>query len=84
MNLQTFLARKYSVLDFLNFLSSRALFSYKPLSYRKKTCNVTRSDSLILPILRIMLDLSDLVTFQFNSIKQSYCFDVYLANLVMV
>ena len=35
MNLSTFLAFRNPVLNFLNFLSSRALLSYKPLSYRK-------------------------------------------------
>ena len=34
-NLTTFLGLKYPVLNFLNFLSSRALLSYKPLSYKK-------------------------------------------------
>ena len=35
MSLSTFLAPKIPVLNFLNFLNSRVLFSYKPLSYKK-------------------------------------------------
>ena len=37
-DLTTFLALKHPVLDFLNFLSSRPLLSYNPLSY-KTTCS---------------------------------------------
>ena len=33
MNLSTFLGLKNPILNFLNFLSSRVLLSYKPLSY---------------------------------------------------
>ena len=38
MSLPTFLAFRNLVLNFLNFLNSRALLSYKPLCYLKKTC----------------------------------------------
>ena len=38
MNLLTFLDLKYPVLNFLNIFSSRVLLSYKPLSYKEKTC----------------------------------------------
>ena len=36
MNLSTFLALRNPVLNFRNILSSRALPSYKPLSYKKE------------------------------------------------
>ena len=35
MNLSTFLALRNPVLNFVNFLSSRALLSYKPISYKQ-------------------------------------------------
>ena len=35
MSLPTFLAFRNPVLNFLNFLNSRVLLSYKPLSYKK-------------------------------------------------
>ena len=34
----SFLALKNPVLKFLNFLSSRALLSYEPFSYKEKKC----------------------------------------------
>ena len=42
MNLSTFLGLKNPILNFLNFLGSRALLSYKPLSY-KTTCISSRA-----------------------------------------
>ena len=41
LKLSTFLALKSPVLNFLNFLSSRALLSEEPLSY-KKPCTSKR------------------------------------------
>ena len=41
MNLSTFLGLKNPVLNFLNYLSSRALLSYKQLSYKKMCIIIT-------------------------------------------
>ena len=59
MSLSTFLAFRNPVVNFPNFLNSRVLLSYKPLSYLKKgipeglLCYI----SLIIPPLLLHLDM---------------------------
>ena len=51
------IAFRNPVLNFINFLNSRALLSYKPLSYKKKT-RVTRGQSLSCPWLLSLISNS--------------------------
>ena len=52
MTLTTFLGLKSLVLSFLNFLSSRALLSYKPISYDKRIMQqITESTSVFVEFL---------------------------------
>ena len=46
MNLSTFLALRNPALSFLNFLSSQALLSYKPFSYKQKRVSFKRDETL--------------------------------------
>ena len=47
MTLSTVLALRNPVLNFLNYLSSRALLSYKPLSFKKACIFIIRCANFV-------------------------------------